>query len=501
MSKLSIDFGVNISSFEKLNDKFTKAKCYVMALGKNRNYSAFKKETVDAAYSSLLFIPVIGHLLTNEDGKHYLGGHDYEFDKDTKEFKSLCVPFGVTIPDESPKYEDVVEPDGTTNTYLTSNIILWTGRYPELLEAIYSEDVMFGQSMEIDVNAMKKLEDDKKYTEITDFTFDALCMLNKSDDEFHVEPCFPSASIVPDEYSADANEFKALFAEMRDELKLYFGEHIGGTNLGDVNREPEENIEDVIAKFAATYNDKRTAINEVLRGMRKVEKDDKGVTTKETWYYLMDFDDTHAYVNKDESSYGDGNYTSESKYFKVPYSYNEAEKTAEFTGEAVEIERVWLTAEERAMLEKSVAAQFTDVIDQLRSEYEELESNSATVSENYAALENEAEELRAYKANAEAEKRKNAINAVCAKFEAQIGNVEDYINLKSKADDYTIEEFEHECYAIKGRFYSNDAELACAKAQFSVQLPIDNTNPFDDVTAVAPYGGIVEYYKRDNSAN
>lgn len=114
--KLSCEFGMHLTNFEKLNDSFTKAKCYVLALGKNKNKSYFGREAVDAAYPSLAFIPVVGHLITTKDGKHYLGGHDYKLDKKTMTMESLTVPFGVAVPSAEPRYESVVEEDDTINT-------------------------------------------------------------------------------------------------------------------------------------------------------------------------------------------------------------------------------------------------------------------------------------------------------------------------------------------------------------------------------------------------
>ena len=56
--------------------------------------------------------------------------------------KSQCVPFGVALPSETPVYEEVTEEDGTTATYLTCEVIIWVGRYPELADAFYRQDVL-----------------------------------------------------------------------------------------------------------------------------------------------------------------------------------------------------------------------------------------------------------------------------------------------------------------------------------------------------------------------
>lgn len=493
--KMSIDFGMKLASFEKLNENFTRAKCYVLALGKNRNYSYLSKEAVDEAYDSLLFVPVVGHLMVDENGKHYLGGHDYKLNKDTLEFESLCVPFGVAIPTNSPVYESIVEDNGTTADYLVSDIVLWTGRYPELSDAIYSGDVMFGQSMEIFVDSCQKLEDDNRFTEITKFHFDALCMLNKSDDEFNVEPCFPSASIVQSDFATINAEFKEALNEMRNELQLYFNS-MGGADLG-ANEENvvEETKANDVMEFSATYNKKRQSIQKVLDEMATRVVNDEGSVTAYSEYYLMDFDDKFAFVSKD--AWEDGVGYSHS-YAKIEYEFDEATFASKFVGEAIPVTQEWLTAEERAKLNQDTVVQFRETIEQMTSECNSTIEEMTSISEQYAQLTEEVEELRKYKSDAEKANRDKALALIYEKFDKRIGGIEDYINLKSSVDEYTVEEFEHECYAIKGKFDTeHPTTVAPETTNFATTLPVDETNPFDDVEGVANdmYGGLIEYYR------
>ena len=59
---LSFSYVAKPISYEKINDKFTRMKCYVLALGKNRNFSHISKEAVDSALPSLALVPVVAHL-------------------------------------------------------------------------------------------------------------------------------------------------------------------------------------------------------------------------------------------------------------------------------------------------------------------------------------------------------------------------------------------------------------------------------------------------------
>ena len=75
--KISLLSNLKFSSFEKLNDNFLKAKCYVLALGKNVNKSYFSKENVDRAYPTLAYVPVIGHLMVDDNGIYHCNLIDF----------------------------------------------------------------------------------------------------------------------------------------------------------------------------------------------------------------------------------------------------------------------------------------------------------------------------------------------------------------------------------------------------------------------------------------
>ena len=114
------------------------------------------------AKESLGYCPVVGHIIktTNpETGEthSYMGGHDYIINENW-EIVPLTVPYGVVVHD-SFGFETINE-YGTDVEYLTANAILWTGRYPELNECIYSDDFYFNQSMEIEPTQYRPLETD-----------------------------------------------------------------------------------------------------------------------------------------------------------------------------------------------------------------------------------------------------------------------------------------------------------------------------------------------------
>lgn len=225
MERKTIFFNAKVQPVKPINQEFTLCKVYICALDKNRNMSYIGKEAAENALPTLYNCPVIGHIYEDENGEYHMGGHDMtiEVDDGGIRFKSLCVPYGVIPQQDNIHYEEVQESNGETITYIVGDAILWTGRFPELKEVVYSEDCWFGQSMEISVEEHSPLAEDNQYTNILKYAYSALCLLGKSDDpKHHTEPCFRSSRVEPYEFALNDAQFTELMAQFRDELASCF---------------------------------------------------------------------------------------------------------------------------------------------------------------------------------------------------------------------------------------------------------------------------------------
>jgi hypothetical protein len=432
----------------------------VCALGKNRNFSHISRAAADEAEYSLYNIPVIGHLYEDAEGKLHMGGHDMAIAQDENGkyiYKSLCVPYGVLPKQDNVHYEDIKEPNGDIKTYIVADCILWVGRFPELLEASYSEDWLFSQSMEINVLDYAPLEDDKNYTDILHYTYSALCLLGRSDDkEYNVEPCFPESHVSASYELESDDKFISLMEELKKDLSECFSakndgkegevnmtdeisnvisadnavENIGvdgtltsdpdditmttttGTAVIDYNvsttdaepSEPEVEPEEAAEQRSFTYREKAKALEEAMPNSKNV------------FYCVCDFDDKYAYVMR--CSFDDaGNY--EEKHGRFEYAYDEAEQKASVTGEFEEMIVRWLTKAEN------------DQINALRGQYEELV---------------------AYKENREKNDRESAFDAALEPFADLAGNEEFD---KIAADKYSyesVEALQNACYIVRGKY-------------------------------------------------
>ena len=429
----SLKFKAKVTPIEKINDEFTLCKCYVQGVGKNRNFSYMSKENIQRCLPTLSYAPVVGHLIDkldedgNPTGEKYMGGHDYYIDDDWN-LKSACVPYGVVKADsfnfETVKeYEDEIETE-----YLTAEVVLWTGRYPELMDAIYSDDFYFNQSMEINVSEFRPYEEDSNYTELTDFTYSALCLLGKADDKTspeHTEPCFVESKVIPVQYSLEREDFSKVMGELKNELAFYFNkDKIDGKEDEVVENEKEEVIETV-----EEVNEEST--EEVVEN-----------TTEET---------PDAEVNEDTNT----------------ESENEEVQEDETVVEASVEETVEETVE-------------MSELDSLKAEYEEYKNSHSHTNEEF-------DELQRYHDNAEFEnihaERETMLSdekySVLAENDA-------FAELKKNMDNYSLADLEKEAKVIfadyvssVGTFSMNDSnKKSTSKIRFSMKKDTGKTKAY-----------------------
>lgn len=429
----SLKFKAKVTPIEKINDEFTLCKCYVQGVGKNRNFSYMSKENIQRCLPTLSYAPVVGHLIDkldedgNPTGEKYMGGHDYYIDDDWN-LKSACVPYGVVKAD-SFEFETVKEYEDEIETeYLTAEVILWTGRYPELMEAIYSDDFYFNQSMEINVSEFRPYEEDSNYTELTDFTYSALCLLGKADDKTspeHTEPCFVESKVIPVQYSLEREDFSKVMGELKNELAFYFNkDKIDGKEDEVVENEKEEVIETV-----EEVNEEST--EEVVEN-----------TTEET---------PDAEVNEDTNT----------------ESENEEVQEDETVVEASVEETVEETVE-------------MSELDSLKAEYEEYKNSHSHTNEEF-------DELQKYHDDAEFEKIHAERETMLSdeKYSVLAEN-EAFAELKKNMDNYSLADLEKEAKVIfadyvssVGTFSMNDSnKKSTSKIRFSMKKDTGKTKAY-----------------------
>ncbi len=432
-----------IEFLKQLNDEFTLVKIYAMAVGKNRNFTYISKEDTEKAIPSAYYCPVVGHIRVYVDADgvehEYMGGHDFEITDDW-ELKVVTRPYGV-ITENSEGWETVNE-HGTDVEYLTLTAILWTGRYPELKDAFYSDDILFNQSMEINIENYRPLEEDSNYWEVLGYTFSAFCLLGKADENStnghtdkeieHTEPAFISAKVVPYEFNFD--EFKQEFALLKDKISKFVSSNdvtVNNEKGGIFMAETEKTME-----TAATYEVDESTEAETVEATEVDNQEPVDEPTAE------DFADntTEEETATDEPIEDATDY--EAKYNDAMTAY-----------------------------------------DALKAEFDAYKENHSHDNESYDAL-------AQYKCDREKADREKAESALFSSFEDRIGDTDEYKALRDDCASYSIDEIELRLYAIVGR-YSKAVQTDEKKPEM---MKFSLGGDFKNETEEDPYGNAREYY-------
>ena len=488
------------------NSQFTICKCYVLGLGKNQNLSYFSKEAVEKALPSLFNVPVVGHIINEDNGNKYMGSHDVvvTIDSDGIDIKSVCIPYGVVPVQDSMHFENVTNQDGSIGEYLVCDVVLWTGRFPELMDAAYSNDFYFNQSMEITANEYADLEADPRYTEVINFEFNALCLLGKADDKNskeHTEPCFPMARVVPYEYDLKTKSFTDMLSQLKYELTSCFIQEISKEG-GNKEGMPNEVIDSILAEYSIerdalefevtddmTEEDLRARLGEIANESPEFADEhttetgefDVGVEDSADVAVMPDSDvssNRPTYMQKlsalmdlfhDDVEYAeDGSIISETFYWvcdfsdeyvyverchydangasnihgRYPIAFNESDKTVSIVGDFEEMVMRWLTGDEIARL------------DSMSREYEELV------------------QFRNDRLEAD---RRSEMDAVIEEF-SDIRNAEEFADIRENPYKFnSVDELRTACFAVRGRIAQPKV-----KQNFGARMPIGDDDCAND---------------------
>ena len=413
MDKIKFNAVVDTKSFEVLNSEFTKARCTIMYTGVNRNNSSISKEAVELALPSLFNTPVVAEYIEKVEDFGTHGGKIQIQDGELK-YIQTTVPYGVVPESANPRWEMVVEEDGTENEYLVADIILWSGRYEELDKTI-SE--FSNQSMEINVfegkfNASNVYEIDK-------FEFSALCILGQE-----VEPCFENAKITAytiNEFKSDMDMFMKKYKEFNESENPEYN---------------EDNSDEKSEVFELTMNQKLQLLNDALAD-ESIRNDD-GDEIAWTFYWVMDANSEFVFVNKYGSLENGDRFD---VYVRMSYSTSEdgtsvsVDKTSQ-----TPIVKEWVTEEEKRMLDESRNAEIME----LKSKLEAKEFELTEINEKYQEAFSQLQEVFE-------EERKLKLEEIFEEFDSKLSEDEEYVKLKENNSELSVEDVEAQCVFMLGQ--------------------------------------------------
>lgn len=527
---LNMTYTSSLTNLLEVNSSFDSGILQIAYPGLNRNNSFISKEDFVRNIKSIYNCPIVCNYDRDSDT---LGGHDMDVirDKDGQlKLINLTTPVGCIPESAKTWFADVEDEDGVKREYLFAEALLW--KRQEAYRKI-KDDGVIAQSMEITVKSGEMIDG---VFHIKDFEFTAFALIG-------VEPCYEGASL--EVFSKQ--DFKQQLSEMMQDLKESFS--LIGTSNEEFNIHPQTNPteggnnaldskNEIIAKYGIDVESLDFSIEDLTEEELIAKFEEMKAAADDGADSGADNQDDAD--NKDDNSEGEGSEDGDSNDNKFALNSNIVEEICNAL-DAVTVEREWGTCNrywfvdydpELSIIycwdtndwllygfsysmngdnvvidfeskkrkkydivdfdEGDQASPFAEVFAQLENaihEDKELEAKYDKAVSDIEAMNAELDELRSFKSEVENAAAKSAREDVLAKFEDLSGN-EDFEALCDNCMNYSLEDLEEKCYAIRGRVgtpakFSLDGDKA-------PKLKIDKTN--DDDTSNEPYGGLFSEY-------
>ncbi len=480
----NIDMTAKFTNFQVINKDFTRCRCNVFYTGRNRNYSDITEEALQKfiARKGYANVPVVAHLMKDDDGNYYIGGHDSKIiiDNNGIELVNECVPFGVIPEDCNPSMDLITERSGEQRKYFSVDIILWTHRYP-IMEAAYSDEIYFNQSMEI---FFEDYNYDNDYVVVNDFSMSALCLLRRSmDANENIEPCFESSRVKA--FSIDTDKFKQNFELMLEKLKQYESDGTTTAVQNNVTNEPnkeEKKFMDLekLKSFLSTFT--------VGEGEDATDQYAL-ISATENSFTVMDKHDCLKVYTVEFALDDDGNIAAdwdgkvEKKFSVVDFETENAVSMNDLIDFNKVIDKC---AEEKAFsITEELTATFNEDIKARDAAYAEL-------NDKYTAASTRLSEYESADAESKRLAHKNEIDTIVADFAKKIGRSPKFLVYKAKlnADEVTTEQVMHDLTLMAGQ------EMVNKSASFSYQPQDTNVASKNDDEVINRYGHLLDKYRK-----
>jgi len=466
--------------FEKVaNSEFVAGTALIAYTDKNRNKSDIPEEAFIDAMPSLSLIPVVGHWI---ETKQNFGGHDVtvEWNGNDLVLKDNTIPYGVVRENHNAEFVEIEE-NGVKHKYLKADVILWYGRFPEQVQKVIDD----GANQSMEVNVFEVEDGENGYFKINKFEYSALCLLGRDVDESgnkgsdNVEPCFESSSVVVDKFNMN-DDFKLRYNELLSEMKTQFIKKENIEVVEDINLDIEnfatsenETEDKVLESFATTYKQKRCAIENALDPI--VVKGEEDEVISETYYWLDDFDETYAMVER--STWTVDNY--ECDYGRFSYSFDEEAISATINGEFEKLIKTALTQEE---------------YDKVMSERGQMEADFAEMQNKLAEMESSIAELQSYKNGVETDIKQAEVDEIIEEFAEVLAENEEFETIKENAMDYELEDLREKLFALEGKVkHSKEVAKAKKPEKFTSKLSAE----VEKSTNESYYGSATKYLSKE----
>lgn len=456
------------------SDKFIKMRLRVCHDGVNPNRSNFVVSDMESARDSIKNIPILAHVIFDEDDQPQFGGHDMVLEPHKMrdgEYKLIYkeVPIGV-VPETC--NHTIEEYDG--KNYVYCDAYIWR-EYSNYAEDIIERDKEIKLSMEIIVDAYSYNAKENVYN-ITDYRYQGITFLNK-DFGTGMKNALATTETFDDhreKFVLMMQELKSVLADSTDKGGSIVDEKVKalleqyGLSFEDLSFSIEDlSIEEIEQKLKDEYDtnndddDDTNDDNEPKKFVKSFELSHEDI--RRALYQLLEIveeeDNEWYYIDRVYDNYFEYQGMVNGKIYRQ--NYIKDDENVAFEGERVELFQERLTKEEK------------DALDEMRS--------------NYSALKQENEQLKQFQATKLAEERKQAEDELFAQFDEQLAGNEEYEQLKQKASEYELGQLEKEVAFIlvkNSTSFKFTAKQPTKKDKVKIELSKsqdDEVGEFDDL--------------------
>ena len=504
---LKVTFASSLTDICETNTSFDKGVLRVCYTGENRNKSYISKDAIMRSIKTIYNCPIVCNYDRETDT---FGGHDVEFVRDDDggmHIVNLTQPVGVIPESANSWFEEFEDENGVTHEYLYTDVLLW--KRQEAYQKI-KRDGITAHSMEITVKEGSKIDG---IYHINDFEFTAFALIGTT-------PCFESSALE----LFSLSDFKQQMSEMMQDLKDTFtlvntsNEDDNTQNsMGGGEQTLDEKME-LVAKYgidveALDFSIEDFTIEELTEKFESMKQAEEVVepeaapadgdpgepsdfeltgnvveeivrsisaeTVAREWgeshrYCYVDCDlasgEVYAWDSTDWLLYGFSftmngdnvviDYESKKRKKYVVADFDEGEQASPF------------------------ANVYTDMDAKIK-ELSEVATKYTEATETITSMESELGELKQFKASIEEATAEAERNELFSKFE-DLNGVEAFESLRENCKEYSVDELEEKCFAIRGR------QGTVAKFDLNQPLPIIPVVRHD--SEYEPYGGLFEEY-------
>lgn len=480
---------IRFSKFEKIEDsRFVKVTIDVLHTGENLNGSIFEKQIVDENVDSIKNTPILGFIRELSNGDKDFKGHEYAIEKtdaDGNVEKYLGQAYGVVPESCSPRWITKMCDDGEEREFLQVDGLIWT-KFEDAAD-IMTNDLEKSHSMEISEDNIEGYEDEDGLFHFTKFSFDGCCILG--DD---IEPAMINSNIKVNFSMEDfINE---VHEEIKKQYSLFSKFQLNTDNNLQGGGKTMSKNKDMNTDFSQTVLSQFDDIANIIKDKETIE-DNWG--WKYSRFRLVDIQDDKAIVTdaKDNYNFYALNFTVEGDSpvvdfesavrQKVTYTdYEEGETPKDtMTVFADSMNDIKKDCAEKVANAETEYAKVKGEFDDVSAKYEQIKTDYSTVKHDYELLaEKENERIKA--------ETENQKNEMFTKFEALIGEDEEFKKVKDNRDAMTVQDIENSCSVIYTRKSLKTAFSKQTAPNMSLDIAPDVDDDIEEDAATERYGSL-----------